>query len=164
MANRNKQIKYYRNKGIIPRLVRGSIAKNKQVVHGARAINAQLPGFLRKETKDYDVFVKNPSKAAKMLEKSLDKKFRGDFFRVKKGSSEVLPVRKVVSNITNESLVDFARPKRKIPFTTIQGVRYATLEYHKGQIKRTLKDPSSEFRKEKDLEALQRIKLFQNKS
>lgn len=155
-------VNFQRNKGIIDRIVRGHLAKRKtNIVHGARAINAQLPRFLHKKTKDWDVFVKNPELSALRLERKLDKRFRGDFFGVKKGSSRIVNVKKVFSKFDDETIVDFAIPPRVIPFKPIRGVKFATLGYHKGQIKRTLKDPTAKFRHKKDRKALQRIKLFE---
>ncbi len=151
-----------RNRGVINRIVRGHLAKRKKgIVHGARAINAQLPRHLNKPTKDWDVFVRNPELSARILEFKLDRRFRGNVFDVKKGSSKVFNVRKVFSISDGETIVDFAQSKVPIPTKPIRGVKFATLAYHKGQIKRTLKDTTAKFRRAKDLDALKRIGKFE---
>lgn len=157
----SKRTKFERNQPAIRRAVLSSIGRKGGIIHGARAQNAQLPRFLEKKTKDYDVFVKRPSIRAKALEMKLDKLFRGNFFRVKKGKSKVIPVSKVISNVTDESIVDFARPNRKVSTKVISGIRVATLKDQKERAMKNLTDPQARFRKDKDLDLLRRIRAFE---
>lgn len=154
-------LKFYKNQSVANAIIKSEIRRRQWTVHGARSTNAALPDFLDKPTRDWDVFVKNPKKAAAILEKSLDKRFGGDFYGVKKGESVKVPVRKVFSKITQESVVDFAKSSRAVPTTNVEGIKMATLGYTKEHIKRTLKDPGAMFRAQKDRETLQRIKLFE---
>lgn len=157
----SKTRKFNINQPAIRRAVISSIGRKGGIIHGARAQNAQLPRFLEKKTKDYDVFVKFPHKRAKALEMKLDKLFRGDFFRVKKGRSKVVPVSKVISNVNNEAIVDFARPNRQVPTKVISGLRVATLKDQKERAIKNLTDPNARFRRDKDREFLERIREFE---
>lgn len=159
--NTRKAVKFFRNRAAINRIVRNQLGRRQLTIHGARAVNAQLPRFLNKPTQDYDVFTKTPQRSAVRLEKKLDRKFRGDFFRVIKGASKVVKVRKVVSNINQENIVDFAKPNRFVPTTNIQGLKFATLGDQKRAFIKNLTSPTAKFRREKDLEALRRIRLFE---
>ncbi|KKN07816.1 hypothetical protein LCGC14_1063090 [marine sediment metagenome] len=157
----NKRRKFERNQPAIRRAVISSIGRKGGILHGARAQNAQLPRFLERKTKDYDIFVRRPQIRAKALEMKLDKLFRGDFFRVKKGKSKVISVSKVVDNINNESIVDFARPSRKVTTKVISGIRVATLKDQKDRAIKNLTDPNARFRRDKDREFLERIREFE---
>ena len=151
-----------RNQGVINRVIRKRLGKTKRVVHGARAQNAQLPRFLeRKSTVDWDVFAKNPKKAAIEMEMALDKKFRGDFFGVKEGKTKKLGVHKVFSKVTGEAHVDFSRPDRIVPVVSKRGIRYANLKDQVDRAKQNLRNPEAQFRKEKDLSLIKRTRKFE---
>ena len=151
-----------RNKNVINRVIRNRLAKTKRVVHGARAQNIQLPRFLeRRPTIDWDVFAKNPILAAHGMERALDKKFKGDFFGIKKGVTERLRVRKVFSKDTGESFVDFSMPDRHVPTKAIRGKRFATLKDQVEKAKTNLKDPAKIFRAGKDRSLVRRVREFE---
>ena len=153
---------FERNKNLINRFVRGRLAKTKRIVHGTRATNVQLPKFLeRKPTVDWDVFAKNPKKAAINMERFLDKKFKGDFFDVREGKTKRLKVHKVFSNVTGETQVDFSIPDRKVPTISKRNVRFATLKDQVEKAKKNIKDPSRIFRRDKDLDLIRRVKIFE---
>lgn len=156
-----KRRKFELNQATIRRSVLSDLQRKGGVVHGGKAQNAQLPRKLERKTKDFDIFVNRPIKRAVGLERKLDRLFRGDQFRVKLGSSKVIPVAKVVSNVTDESIVDFARPSRKVETKVVTGVRVATLRDQKGQALRNLRNPETKFRRDKDLNLLNRIKKFE---
>ena len=157
----SKAKKFFRNQAVIRRAVISSIGNKGGVIHGRRAVNAQLPRFLEVPTKDYDVFVKSPKKRALALEKKLDKIFRGDFFKVKKGKSKTVNVHKVKDNITNETIVDFSRPIRKVETKVINFLKFASLKDQKEQALRNLKDPRATFRRDKDRDVLARIRILE---
>ena len=158
-----KEELFHRNKKVINRFVRSFLSKNKVgVVHGARGQNAQLPRFLeRKSTRDWDVFVKDPKLRALQVESLLDKRFRGNFFRVKEGITKKLKVHKVISNINNESYVDFSIPDRLVPVKSIRGVKFATLKDQFNKAKQNVVKPELEFRRKKDLDFIRRVKIFE---
>lgn len=153
---------YERNKFLPERFIRGFLVKKKTpIVHGGRAQNVQLPKHLERQTKDWDVFVKQPKARAKELEKILDKKYGGDFWRVKKGATKRLKVHKVVSNVTGESFVDFSIADRKVPTISKRSLKFATLQDQVMRAKQNLKKPEAKFRRQKDLDFLRRVKKFE---
>jgi hypothetical protein len=159
---RKQKIAFYRNKKRIDNAVLKEIKKRKLILFGARSLNRQLPAFLRKETKDYDVIVtkRNPKTVAKELEKKLDKKFRGNLFVVEKGKAE--GVYKVKQVLGKEGIIDVVRVKEKVPFVKRKGVRVSTLDYEKSKIKESLANPKAKFRHDKDRERRGRIRIGQN--
>ena len=158
MAEKRKLFK--RNRLIVNRVVRNFLAKRKVgIVHGVRSTNAQLPRDLQRETLDWDIFVKNPKKRAKQLERALDKKFRGDFFHVKKGiGSPGIKVQKIISNVTDEGFVDFATPGRVVPSIPKRGVQFATLKDQVERARANIKKPELKFRREKDQNLINRAR------
>ena len=151
---------FKRNKNLVNRFTRNFLAKNKiGIVHGTRATNVQLPRDLKRKTTDWDVFVKKPRLRAEQLEKVLDKRFGGDFFRIKKGTaSPEIKVWKVKSNVTDETLIDFASTNRKVKSISKRGVRFATLKDQQMIAERNIKKPGLKFRRAKDKDLLNRIK------
>jgi hypothetical protein len=159
-----KQQRMKGNKKVVNRVVRGWLAKNKVgIVHGSRATNVQLPKNLKRETIDWDVFVKNPRKRAMQLEKVLDKKFGGDFFHVKRGANVDLKVNKIISNVDYEGVVDFAISNREVPSIAKRGVRFATLKDQVARARETIKNPEAKFRIEKDLSLIRRVRKFEKR-
>lgn len=155
---------FQRNIRVIDRVVRGRLAKTGRTVHGSRAQNEQLPRNLQKKTKDWDIFAKDPKKAAMNMEKALDKKFGGDFFKTKKGTgSPGVKVYKVKSNVTDEGFVDFASPKREIPTVSKRGVNMATLADQIRQAKENVSNPKVKYRHAKDLDLIRRYNKFKKK-
>ncbi len=155
---------YNRNKQLVNRFTRSFLAKNKVgIVHGTRATNAQLPRRLKRKTLDWDVFVKKPRIRALQLEAILDRRFRGNFFRVKRGlGSPGVRVYKIISNVDNEGLVDFANSNRPVNSVTKRGVRFATLKDQKERAEINIRKSELKFRREKDIDLLRRIKKFEN--
>jgi len=151
------KLKYYKNKELAEQLIKQDAVEDGHVIYGARAINAQLPTHLQKNTEDYDVFVNNSKKEANEMEEKLDKKFGGDFFSVKQ--AKYPKTTKVKSNVTGDTVVDYTTKKKFPKSTNILGAKYAKLNTIKKGIKKTLKDEKSKFRWDKDKEALQRINL-----
>lgn len=163
MTNKRKFFK--RNRLLVNRFTRGFLAKKKVgIVHGTRATNAQLPRYLKRKTTDWDVFVKKPKKRARQLENKLDKRYRGDFFRVQRGAgSPGVKVWKVKSNVTDEGFVDFASTERVVPYVTKRGVRFATLQDQRRIAMENIRSKEKEFRRAKDLNLLKRIKKFERR-
>ena len=136
------------------------VKERKGIVHGARATNAQLPTYLDKHTDDWDMFVSSDAlAAANKLESMLDARYGGNYFEVKPALHP--RTYRVMSRVTNKEVVDITVPDRSIEYETIDGIRFATLDYHVKQIKRTLEDPGARFRHARDKETLQRIRIHQ---
>ena len=134
---------------------------DKLVVHGGKALNAHLPAWLDKVTEDWDIFSDTPRATAKKLEEVLEKKYGGNYFTVKpakhKGTFRIKAI------VTKRVVADITLPEREIEYKEVDGVNYATLDYHVKQIKRTLAIPEYSFRHGKDKETLQRIKIYKRR-
>lgn len=130
--------------------------REKQIIHGSRAFNIQSPVYLRKETKDWDVFTKKPKKyaeqVAKRLSRILGKKV--DVIRGKhKGTYKV--------RVNEETIVDYTQLKRKPKTKSSWGVKVKDIKSIKKNVKRLIKSPKTEYRREKDLDTLERIRQIE---
>jgi len=96
------------------------------------------------------------------MEKKLDKKFGGDFFRVEPALHK--NTYKVKSNVTNSTVADYTGQGKKPKANQILGTKYAKLSAMKRKLLKTLRDEAKEFRHDKDRETLQRIRLQEEMS
>ena len=155
---------FRRNIGVIHRIIRGHLARSpNSIVHGTRSTNSQLPRNLNVKTRDWDVKHPNPKSAAQNLEAKLDRRFRGNFFRVEEGATKKLAVHKIKGNIDDETYADFSKRDAPMPWIGKRGVNFATLQNQIERAKLTLKDPSKKFRREKDLSLIRRVKKFEKR-
>ncbi len=149
--------KFYKDRSKVKEVILKNARRKGHIIFGARSVNQQIPKFLHKHTEDYDIFSKTPETTAKRVEKKLDKSFGGNFFSVKEALHK--GTFKVQNNVTKSNVADYSKPDRKVPFVKRKGVKYAKLSFQKEQIKKSLSDPASKFRHNKDLESRQRIKI-----
>lgn len=132
----------------------GMAQKKGQVVYGGQAINKQLPLGLKKQTKDFDVYTKQPKKSAEEVAKELNRKFDSEEFKVEQAKyPKTFKVKRKEETIADYTLTT-KKPKTKKEF----GVKYADLPYHKKKLKMILKNPEAQYRHEKDTDTLSRIK------
>jgi len=129
------------------------------VVYGAKALNAQLPDWLDKETRDWDIFTAgNAKEIADKLEHKLDKRYGGDFFSVEPA---IHPgTFRIRSKVTGAIVADVSLKDREIEFSRIEGINYVTLDWLEKEAERLLADPETAFRRSKDRDTLQRIGVF----
>jgi hypothetical protein len=135
-------------------LVLNKAQSKGQIIYGARAINQQVPTYLRKETKDYDILTKNPKKSAIEL--------ANDIKRVTSKQVSVEPATHKGTykvKVNGESVVDYTQLKGTPKIKKSWGNKYQDIKTIKRNIQKRIRDPTKEFRKEKDLEALGRIKI-----
>jgi len=143
-----------RNKYDIRAAVLDMAQKKKQIIHGAQATNKQLPVNLRKKTVDYDVYTKKPEQSAKELAKKLSKQFKKKFEvspGVHKGTFKV-------KDDKGETIADYTRVYRKPKTVNKFGIEYASTGYAKRKLKKLVKNEATEFRRDKDLDTLERIR------
>lgn len=149
---------FHRRKRLIPKTV-FDVMDPHEIIYGARALNKRFPNFLDRHTEDWDIFTPTPRKDARELEQALDRRFGGDYFYVKPALHK--GTYKVVAHATEEGYADYTRPDETIPYNTIGGRRYVKLCWVKRRIRKTLRDPKSEYRHDKDRDALNRILIFE---
>jgi hypothetical protein len=150
-------------KDLVQNEIKQFLIKNKNIVYGARSINAQT-GILLRDTVDWDAYSDNPKKSADKLQRKLDKKFGGDYFfskpamhkgtfKVKGKGDDLIPNTK-----DDEEIADFSKPEKKIDFVIISGLRYRKLKDEIKAKKKSIADPKFKFRHEKDQRDIDRIK------
>lgn len=142
---------------IIRGTILDSISKNKQILHGARAYNYQSPYHLRKSTQDYDILTNKPKKAAEELAKTLRRRLGKDV-RVSKGSHKGTYRVKVNGKV----VADYTQVKHMPSTKKVWGTRVKSLESIKRSTQKIIRKPSAEYRKEKDLSTLERIKRIED--
>ncbi len=131
----------------------------EMIVFGSQALNAHFPSWLDKDTKDWDVVAKGDSKElADKLERTLDRRYGGDFFSVEPAIH--LGTFRIRSKITGVVVADVSLKDREIKFKRIQGINYATLDWLEEEAERLIASPDAEFRRSKDKDNLQRIKVY----
>ncbi len=153
------------NKAKIDKTILKEVKKKKEIVYGAQSIKKQI-GFLGRPTIDWDILSKTPEQSAKQTEKELETLHKGEQFFVKealhKGTYKVQYLGKDKKKNTKDDIgvADYTKLKSKVPPTKlINGIRYRTLT-QEGKAKRSaIKDEDFAFRREKDTEDLNRIKL-----
>jgi hypothetical protein len=150
--------RFHRKKDDIKKIIMGTIGKD-EIIYGEHALFTRFPRHLRRDTKDIDVYSKNPRQDAIQTEKALDKQFKGDFFYVKK--AEHLGTHKVIAHANEEGVADFSEMPSKAPYDVIRGRKYLKLEIEKQHRERALKDVSYDFRHPKDRDALNRIRIYE---
>lgn len=139
--------------------------QRKQIVYGARSIEAQA-GLFSRSTKDYDIFDKNPKRSAQILQKILDKQAGFDHYYMKeaehKGTWKVKSKGNDGKQNTedDESVADYTKPDKKVPYVVYKGVRYRILKQELQRKVATTKDPEFKFRHAKDQDDINRIKAF----
>jgi hypothetical protein len=130
--------------------------KEQQIIYGARAINRQLPIYLKKKTEDYDILTKKPKSSAEELVNELNRRLgKKEYVVVKakhKGTYKI-------KDISGRTIVDYTQLKRIPKNIASWGNRYYDIKSIKKNIQKRLKDPTKEFRKQKDLDALNRIRI-----
>ena len=130
------------------------------IVFGSQALNAHLPDWLDKDTKDWDIVASSTDskKLANKLEGMLDKRYGGDFFGVEPA---IHPgTFRIRSKVTGVVVADVSLKDREIKFTRIKGINYASLDWLEWEAERLIADPKAEFRRAKDTDNLQRIKVY----
>jgi hypothetical protein len=157
-----EKLRYYKNPELAEGILKTELAKRKLTVYGARATNVQLPNYLNKQTEDYDVLSKKPKKTALELLNRLNREYGGEYFRLE--HAEHKGTFKIKSNVTNKTIADITQAKNFPKSKEHLGINYRELPSIKKTLKRVLSSGKAEFRKEKDLELLQRIELGENTS
>ncbi len=154
------RIYYLKSPELTDAVIRRFLTDNKDtILHGGKAINAFLPDYLDRPTEDWDVIVsENPKAVAEQLERLLDTRYEGNYFRV-------LPSRhagtyKIISLMTQRPIADITIAEGPIPSKLLDGINVATLDHHISRIKGVLADPNKKFRHRKDAETLQRINIY----
>jgi len=139
--------------------------KRKDIIYGGQSIKAQI-GIFARPTSDFDIFTKQPKKAAMNTEKDFDRIVGFDYFYTKpakhpgtwKVKGRGVDLRKGTRD--DEETVDYSKyPRPKPKVIMINGVQYRKLSQEKKAKYKAIRDPKYKFRKAKDTEDVNRINL-----
>jgi len=156
-------------KPFIDKIILNMARKKKQVIYGARSIEAQNPLFAR-DTSDYDILSKHPKSDANELKRKLNRLMQINYFYSKpakhKGTFKVKGIGMDMKKDTedDESIADYTGQltgmSNNVPTYKKNGVRYRLLKIELERKKAILKDPEFAFRREKDKDDINRIKGY----
>jgi hypothetical protein len=134
--------------------------KEKQIIYGARAINIQLPKYLEKETKDYDILTKKPKRTAKEVITELNRRVGREEFKLVKAKHKGTYK---IKDSKGKTVVDYTQLKTKPKSKKVWGNQYYDIKSIKRNVSRLVKKSDTEYRRDKDLETLKKIKLSEDK-
>lgn len=137
----------------INEVVLNKASKENQIIYGARAYNYQSPDYLKKKTSDYDILTKKPKKVASEVAETLRRRLGKDV-TVSKGSHRGTYKVKV----EGEGVVDYTQIKFKPKTKRVWGTEVRSIKSIKRNATRLSKKPELEYRRNKDLDTLTKIK------
>ena len=146
-----------KNDQTIREVILDTALKEKQIIYGARAYNIQSPTYLKKKTTDYDILTKKPKKSAKQVAETLSRRL-GKNVSVVKGSHKGTYRVKV-----NEVVVaDYTQLKTRPRTKKVWGIEARDIKSIKRNATRLSRKKGTEYRREKDLDTLSRIKQIED--
>ena len=132
-----------------------------ETLYGARGLNAHLPSYLDRHTKDADVYTPTPRKEAMEAEQALDTMMGFDAFY--HTPAEHKETWKVKAHATGETYADYTLAPKGLRKEKVGKYYYPTIPTIKTSLKKTLKDPTASHRHPKDQDALNRINIMQRR-
>jgi len=148
----------------INKVVLEQTKKKGEVIYGAQSIKKQI-GIVGRPTQDWDILSKEAKKSARETEKQLEALKKGNQFYVKpamhKGTYKIKHVGedKKPQTKDDQDIADYTQTDKYPPVKKINGVKFRTLTQEAKAKRMAIKDKAYAFRKEKDQEDLNRIKL-----
>jgi hypothetical protein len=140
-------------------VIMGKLKGSKEIVYGARSVNAVVPLILKRHTDDWDIYTEdNPRTVAQKIEQTLDKRYGDNYFSVAPAKHQ--GTYKIKSRVTGREVADVTLKESEVGHRRIGGINYASLDYQVNQLKSALKKEESKFRHTRDKETLQRIKVY----
>jgi len=149
---------FHKKKNMIPIIIRSTIDKH-EIIYGEHALKKRFPKYLERPTQDYDIYTPYPKRDAEEAERALDHSFGGNFFYVKPAQHP--GTYKVVAYANEEGYADYSKPEGNVPYDVIDGKKYVKLSVEKQHRRKSLADPQYEWRKGKDQDAMNRIKIYE---
>ena len=145
-----------KNHLIINEVVLSTAQREGQIIHGSRSFNLQSPTYLKKKTTDYDILTQKPRKSAREVARHLSRRTGKEFEVVKglhKGTYRV--------KMNGEVVADYSQLKRRPKTKKVWGTEVRSLKSIKRDTQRMIREKKTEFRREKDIDTLQRIKKIE---
>lgn len=166
LKDSSKIISFSMNAPVVEETVLNQARKEKNILYGARSINAQTFGLTNRNTFDFDIFSKSPKKSAMSTEKALDKKVYGNQFYTKPakhpGTWKVMHVGNDMKAKTKDDVgfADYTKTPNPKPKTIlINGIRYRRLSEERRAKLKSLSEKEMAFRHAKDRADLNNINV-----
>ena len=137
---------------VVRETVLDTATKKGQILYGSRAYNIQSPSYLKKKTTDYDILTKRPKKSAQEVAEALRRRLGKDVQVVKgthKGTYKI--------KVNGETVADYTQLKGKYKTKKVWGIEARDIKSIKRNALRLSRKKGLEYRKEKDLDTLQKI-------
>lgn len=150
--NRISKILESKNDLTINEVILSQAEKKNQILYGARAYNIQSPIYLRKKTSDYDILSKSPKKSAEETAKILQRRLKKDVKVIKGKHAGTYRIK-----VNGDVVADYTQLKTRPKTKKMWGTEVRDIKSIKRNVQRISKKKSAEYRREKDLDTLQRI-------
>jgi hypothetical protein len=141
------------------------IKEKQHVVHGCRAINAQIAKDLRRATKDWDMWADDPNRSSLETEKHLDSICGCNAFyrETQPLSCEPGFAHRIKTTHGSEEIADFVKTPYDGSYVVIGGIRYESLAYAKRKLQGLLQCSNARHRWEKTKRDLARIEEYERR-
>ena len=146
------------------------VKKKRNIIYGAKAMNANLPGYMARYTTDYDIWSRKPTRDVVGMERTLERRRpTTDDYYIRRtaipGKDDYYgygkKVYRIVDKETEEVVVDYSNPPDDPNLShTVRGIQYQTLAHQKMRLQVILADPAMKFRHEKAQRDLNRINNY----
>lgn len=156
---------FIKSKKKVQKAIPKYIKEKSEVIHGCRAINAQVSKDLRRATKDWDLWGNDPARNSRDMEKHLDSIVGCNAFYRDTQPLTMEPgfAHRIKAYSGNEEIVDYIATPYDGDFVIIGGIRYESLAYAKKKLQAILQHPSARHRWAKTKGDLQRIEEYERR-
>jgi hypothetical protein len=138
------------------------LKNSKNVVVGSFAFNRQMPLTIhqKRPLTDIDIKSKQPKRLALTIERSLDKSVGFNNYYISIFKHDAGKTFRIHSRARNTVVADVSQKDKRIPFRTIDRVKYETIAHRKQEITRLIRNPKTQYRREKDLRMMGYINRY----
>jgi hypothetical protein len=135
---------------------------SKNVVVGSYAFNRQMPLTIhqKRPLTDIDIKSQQPRKLALTIERSLDKSVGFNNYYISILKHDGGKTFRIHSRARNMVVADVSQNDKRIPYRTLDNVRYETIAHREQEIKRLIRNPKAQYRREKDLRMMGYINRY----
>ena len=138
------------------------LRNSQNIVIGSFAFNRQMPLTIhqKRPLTDIDIKSQQPKRLALTIERSLDRSvgFNNYYISILKHDSG--RTFRIHSRARNTVVADVSQKDKRIPYRTLDNVRYETIAHRKQEITRLIRNPKAQYRREKDLRMMGYINRY----
>jgi hypothetical protein len=136
--------------------------KPPEVIVGSTAFNVQVEYPFLQKRPFTDIDIKSPTnkETALKVERKLDRMAGMNNYYITKVSDYKAGTYRVHSRSRNTIVSDVAKKDKPVPYVMINNTPYETMQHREKEVRRLLRTPSAEYRREKDLKMLGYIERY----